>query len=102
MSKLELGYLIHEALRHALQEQQTLLRHECVADLLPVIRRLADFTLELEDWYSDKFRLKDRTGYFLAEAEKIEGEADRISEELWRYAPVSQSSPIGRATNTVR
>ncbi len=89
MSKLELGYLIHAALHHALQEQENLLKHERVADLLPVIQRLAHFTLELEEWYSDKYHLKDRCNYFRTEAEKIEAEADRISEQIWRYAPVS-------------
>jgi|GEM_PF-6047566 hypothetical protein len=47
MSKLELGYLIREALRHSLQQQETLLKHKSVDKLLPVIRPLARFTVEL-------------------------------------------------------
>src|SRR5688572_12314089 len=77
VSKLELGYLIHEGLRHTLKEQEKLLNHERVTDLIPVIRQLAEFALDLEDWYSDKFHLRDRSDHFLAEARKIECEANR-------------------------
>jgi Domain of unknown function (DUF6602) len=95
MSKLEIGYLIRAALRHGLEQQAKLLQHEKVVELMPVIRQLTQFTLELEDWYSDKYHLKDRSDFFLAEAEKIEAEADRISEQLWRAARVSLT-PIFR------
>ncbi|MDB6024508.1 MAG: hypothetical protein JWM68_731 [Verrucomicrobiales bacterium] len=90
MSKLELGFLIRAALRHTLQQQEKLLRHNHVVELLPVIQKLAQFTLELEKWYSSKYHLKDRCEYFIREAEKIEAEADCISEKMiWSYAPVS-------------
>lgn len=91
MSKLELGSLIHTALRHSLEQQDKLVKHKSAAQLLPVIRRLAEFNLELEEWYSGKYHLRenDRGSDFLSEAEKIETEADRISEEIWEYAPVS-------------
>ncbi|MDB6123678.1 MAG: hypothetical protein JWQ71_2671, partial [Pedosphaera sp.] len=89
MSKLELGHLIHEALRHTLKEQETFLKHKCVQDLLPIIQGLSKFTLELESWYSDKYHLKDRCDYFLKEAQRLEAEADRISENIWDSALLS-------------
>ena len=78
MSNLELGSLIHTALRHSLVQQEKLVRNKRAAALLPVIQRLAKFNAELEEWYSGKFHLKenDRCSYFLHEAEQIEAEAD--------------------------
>jgi len=89
MSKLELGHLIHEALRHALHEQGKLLKHKYAVELLPVIEQLNGFICELEDWYSGKYHLKDRSKYFLKRARAIEAQCNRISLKLWQWAPLS-------------
>jgi len=91
MNKVELGSLIHTALRHSIKEQEKVVKHKSAAQLLPVIQRLAKFNVDLEEWYSGKYHLRenDRCNYFLHQAEEIEAEADRISEEIWEYVPVS-------------
>jgi len=89
MSKLELGYLIREALRHTLQQQELLLSHKHVIDILPVLQRLAHFISELEDWYAGKYHLNNRSEYFLAQAVEIETFANNISEEIWGYVPLN-------------
>jgi hypothetical protein len=91
MSKLELGSLIHTALRNSLSEQRKLILHRNVSHLLPVIQKLANLNVELERWHSGKFHRKtrERCEYFVKHAVEIEAEADRISEEIWDYAPVS-------------
>jgi hypothetical protein len=91
MSKLELGSLIHTALRHTIAEQEKLLHHEAASEFLPAARLLAKFIIELEDWYSGKFHLRenDRCARFLREAEKIEAETDNISEQVWKHLPIS-------------
>jgi hypothetical protein len=88
MSKVEIGYHIHAALRQVLKEQQKLLFLEHSSEFLPVIRRIAQFSIELEDWYSGKYHLQDRSAHFLEEAKKIEAAADEISEQVWSYAPL--------------
>lgn len=88
MNKLELGFHIHAALRQVLKEQEKMLNHERSSELLPVIRKVAQFGIDLEDWYSGKYHLQDRSACFLAEAKKIEAAADETSERIWSYAPV--------------
>lgn len=89
MNKLELGFLIRAALKQALQQQAKLVGHPQAEKFTSVIKKLAKFNVELEAWYSDKYHLKDRNAYFLSEAEKIEAEADEISEDIWTPAVVS-------------
>jgi hypothetical protein len=59
MRKLELGSMIHTALRHSLAQQEKLVRNKRAAALLPVIQKLAKFSAELEEWYSGRFHLKE-------------------------------------------
>ena len=98
MSKFELGWLIRTALQHALKEQEKLLKNEHVADLLPVIKKIAHFVLELEEWYSNKYHLNDRCKKFLAQAKIIEAASDRISERLWQYISSKSQSSLSKNT----
>lgn len=101
MSKLEIAVLLDAAIEHTLALQSKLLTRKDASAWLPIAQRLNTFAVELQQWRSGKFYLKDLSHRFLTEARAIEQEADDLSEKLWtpfQITLVAVCTEIARVT----